>query len=334
MILVTGASGHIGNVLAALLYQKGYRDLRLMVQSANTAHIETYAKEIVHADIRDPKAVAEAVCGCSDVFHLAGFIQVSRTNKKRLYDINVGGTRNVAQACLQHGVKRLVHVSSIHALMPPDGDVIDEMLDMAQSRPTDDYGRSKLEGTAAVLDAYKKGLDAVVVYPTGVIGPHDYRASLAGLMFKKYMAARGLQLYFDGGYDFVDVRDVADGIFRAWRQGEAGHGYILAGGRCSIRELIESVGRSAGREYKMIRVPLFLVRAGAAVVPAICAILGKPPVLTPDTVNILVSAVKISDGKAREQLGYKPRPLRETMDDAVRWYEEQSTVGSSTGIDC
>jgi dihydroflavonol-4-reductase len=334
MILVTGASGHIGNVLVSLLYEKGYQDLRLMVQSRNTAHIEPYAKEIVRADIRDPKAVEEAVCGCTDVFHLAGFIQVSRTNKKRLFDINVGGTRNVVLACLKQGVKRLVHVSSIHALMPPGGDVIDEMLDMDQSCPTDDYGRSKLMGTATVLDAIESGLDAVVVYPTGVIGPFDYRSSLAGLMFKKYIAARGPQLYFDGGYDFVDVRDVADGIVRAWQQGNAGHGYILAGGRCTIREMIETVGRNAGRDYKMMRVPLLLVRAGAAVAPALYAILGKPPVLTSDTVNILVSGVKISDDKAREQLGYVPRPLCETMGDAVRWYMEQSAVGSSTGTDC
>ena len=194
MILVTGASGHIGNVLVALLYEKGYRDLRLMVQSRNTAHIETYAKEIIRADIRDPKAVADAVRGCSDVFHLAGFIQVSRANKRRLFDINVEGTRNVALACLQHGVKRLVHVSSIHALMPPDGNVIDEMLDMAQSCPTDDYGRSKLMGTAAVLDAVKSGLNAVVVYPTGVIGPFDYRSSLAGMMFRKYIDRKSTRL--------------------------------------------------------------------------------------------------------------------------------------------
>lgn len=329
MILVTGASGHIGNVLAALLYKNGYKDLRLMVQGRNTEHIDQYAKEIVRVDICDANAVAEAVKGCTDVFHLAGYIQVDRSNLKRLYDINVGGTRNIVQACLQYGVKRLVYASSIHALAPAEGNYIDESLvDMACSCPSDDYGRSKRRGTEAVLEACEKGLDAVIVYPTGVIGPYDYRSSLAGSMFRKYMKAqRDMHLYFDGGYDFVDVRDVADGLYRAWQFGEKGQGYILAGDRCTIREMIETVGRSAGRDFKTVRVPLFLVRAGAMVVPVLCALTGKPPVLTQDTVDLLVSGDKISAEKAKERLGYAPRPVAESLSDAVKWYMEQSASG-------
>jgi dihydroflavonol-4-reductase len=328
MILVTGASGHIGNVLAGLLYQKGYRDLRLMVQGHNTAHIEKYAREIVQVDICDAEAVSKAVEGCTDVFHLAGYIQVDRSNLKRLYDINVGGTRNIVQACIKHGVKRLVYASSIHALAPVGGQEIDETLDMSCSCPSDDYGRSKLQGTEAVLEACGQGLDAVIVYPTGVIGPYDYRSSFAGTMFRKYMRSqRGMHLYFDGGYDFVDVRDVADGIFRAWQSGEPGQGYILAGDRCSVREMIETVGRSAGRDFKTVRVPLFLVRLGAAVVPVLSALAGKPPILTQDTVDLLVSGDKISAEKARTRLGYAPRPISESLSDAVKWYMDQNVVG-------
>ena len=328
MILITGASGHIGNVLAALLYQNGYRDLRLMVQGKNTAHIERYAKEIVRADICDPKAVSEAVKGCTDVFHLAATIQLTSANKKRLFDINVGGVRNVVQACLEHGVKRLVHVSSIDALTPEDSDCIDESIDMGKSRPTDDYGRSKLQGTTTVLEACGKGLNAVIVYPTGVIGPYDFRSSLGSSMIRKYISApHRTHLYFDGGFDFVDVRDVADGIFRAWQYGESGQGYILSGDRCSIRDLIEVVGRSAGREFKTVRVPLFLVRASAAVAPLFYTLAGRPPVLTQNTVDILVSGVKISDKKAKTDLGYAPRPVAESLSDAVKWYQEQSASG-------
>lgn len=328
MILITGASGHIGNVLAALLYQNGHTDLRLMVQGKITAHIEPYAKEIVRVDICDPKAVSEAVRGCTDVFHLAGYIQVDRSNKKRLFDINAGGTRNVAQACIEHGVKRLVHVSSIHALVPVNGGALDESQVEACGSPPDDYGRSKLEGTKAVLDACKQGLDAVIVYPTGVIGPYDYRASLAGTMLQKYMKAPGnTHLYFDGGYDFVDVRDVADGIMRAWQLGEKGQGYILAGDRCTLRDMIETIGRSAGRNYKTVRMPLFLVRAGAVVAPIYYALAGRQPVLTQDTVDLLVSKDKISADKAKAKLGYAPRPVAESLGDAVRWYMERSASG-------
>jgi dihydroflavonol-4-reductase len=327
MILVTGASGHIGNVLAALLYQNGHKDLRLMVRGSGTAHIEPYAREIVRADICDADAVMKAVEGCSDVFHLAASIQMTSARKQRLYDINVGGTRNVVKACLAHGVKRLVHMSSIHALERGDGGVVDETLDVSGCQPTDEYGRTKVLGTGAVLDACEKGLDAVIVYPTGVIGPYDFRKSFSGTMFKKYMTSRSpVHFYFDGGYDFVDVRDVADGIYRAWQYGEKGQGYILAGGRCKIREVIETVGRSAGRSFKMVRMPLFAVRAAAAVVPALCALTGREPILTQDTVDILMSGSQISAAKARERLGYAPRPISESIRDAVQWHMEQTSA--------
>ncbi len=328
MILITGASGHIGNVLARLLYQNGYKDLRLMVRGSSTAHIEPYAKEIVRADICDADAVMKAVEGCTDVFHLAASIQLTGSNKQRLHDINVGGTRNVVKACLTHGVKRLVHVSSIHALERGDGGVVDEEVDVESCQPTDEYGRTKVLSTAAVLEACEKGLDAVIVYPTGVIGPYDFRESFSGTMFKKYMTSRSpIHFYFDGGYDFVDVRDVADGIYRAWQHGEKGQGYILAGGRCKIREVIETVGHSAGRRFKMVRMPLPAVRAAAAVVPALSALAGREPILTQDTVDILVSGSQISNAKAQERLGYAPRPIPDSIRDAVQWHMEQSASG-------
>jgi len=324
MILVTGASGHIGNVLAALLYQNGYKDLRLMVRGTNTAHIEPYAKEIVRADICDADAVMKAVEGCTDVFHLAAAIQLTGAHKQRLYDINVGGTRNVISACLAHGVKRLVHVSSIHALEQGAGCAVDEAVDVSGCQPSDEYGRTKVLATQAVLEACEKGLDAVIVYPTGVIGPFDYRESFSGTMFRKYITSRSpVHFYFDGGYDFVDVRDVAEGIYRAWQYGEKGQGYILAGGRCTIREVIETLGHSAGRRFKMVRVPLPVVRAAAAVAPALCALAGREPILTQDTVDILVSGSQISDAKARERLGYAPRPIPDSIRDAVKWHMEQ-----------
>ena len=96
MILITGAGGHIGNVLVKHLYRKGHRDLRLFVQpKEDISYIEKYASEIVRGDIRDYFAVSAAVRGCDDVFHLAGLVQISGVNKKLVFDVNVGGTKNV-----------------------------------------------------------------------------------------------------------------------------------------------------------------------------------------------------------------------------------------------
>lgn len=322
MLLVTGARGHIGNVLAKQLCDSGSADLRLMVQGGgDTSYIEPYAKEIVCCDIRDPKAVDEAVQGCTDVFHLAGYIHMSGTDKQKLSDINVGGVKNIIDACLKHGVRRLVYVSSIHALIPSSDNKIDETVNNDVSLCMDEYSRTKLAATLEVMEACeKRGLDAVIVYPTGVIGPYDYRASMTGFMFKKYTRACGAQLCFAGKYDFVDVRDVADGIIRAWQRGGKGQGYILSGDECTIPQMIRLIGQCMGRELKTVELPVFTVRAAAGVMSLYYRLTKKTPIITKETVDVVTSGVKISNLKAKTELAFCPRALEETIKDTVRWH--------------
>ena len=225
MILITGAGGHIGNVLVKHLYKKGHRDLRLFVQpKEDVSYIEKYAKEIVRGDICDSLAVSAAVRGCEYVFHLAGLVEISGVRKKKVFDVNVGGTKNVVNACLEKKVKRLLHVSSVHALREPRDGSIDETLDPDISRLNGAYAKSKAMATIEVMNAIQKGLDAVIVFPSGIIGPYDFKSSYTGSAIKGYISAKKTQYYFDGKYDFVDVRDAVDGIYRAFRFGEKGQG--------------------------------------------------------------------------------------------------------------
>ena len=323
MILVTGARGHIGNVLIRQLYDQGFHDLRVTVQGGDTSFIEPYVHEIVHCDIRDAQAVSEAVRGCSDVLHLAGYIHMSGTDKQKLIDINVGGVKNIINACLTHGVNRLVYVSSIHALIPSADNRIVETVNPDLSLCADEYSRTKLMGTLEVMDACgNRGLNAVIVYPTGVIGPYDYRMSMTGIMFKKYTRARGIQPCFAGKFDFVDVRDVADGIIRAWQHGKQGEGYIISGEECTISRMIQLIGRCAGRELKTVNLPVFLVRAGAAMLGVYYRMSNKTPIITRETIDVVTSGVKISNQKAKSEIGFCPRLLDETMRDTVKWHCE------------
>ena len=263
MILVTGAGGHIGNVLVKHLYQKGHRDLRLFVQeNEDISYIEKYATEIVRGDIRDPFTVSSAVRGCDDVFHLAGLVKISGVKKKLVYDINVGGTKNVVQACLEKKVKRLLHVSSVHALKEQTTGAIDETLDSDISNLAGAYAKSKAIATIEVMNAIQKGLNAVIVFPSGVIGPYDFRSSYTGNAIKGYIDAKKTQYYFDGRYDFVDVRDLADGIYRAWKYGEKGQGYVISGSIASLEQIIEAVEQNTGNAIKRRKVPTLLVKAG------------------------------------------------------------------------
>ncbi len=323
MILVTGARGHIGNVLIRQLYDQGYHNLRVTVQGGDTSFIEPYVQEIVHCDIRDAQAVSEAVCGCTDVLHLAGYIHMSGTDKQKLIDVNVGGVVNIINACLTHGIKRLVYVSTIHALIPSSDNRINEAVNPDCSLCTDEYSRTKLMGTLEVLNACSnRGLNAVIVYPTGVIGPFDYRMSMTGTMIKKYIRARGIQPCFAGTFDFVDVRDAADGIIRAWQHGKQGEGYIISGEECTISRMIRLIGRSAGRELKTMNLPIFLVKAAAAVLCVYYRLADKTPIITRETIDVVTSGVRVSNQKAKTEIGFCPRLLEETMRDTVKWHCE------------
>lgn len=331
MILITGAGGHIGNVLVKYLYSKGLKDLRIFaLENEDISHISKYVKEVVRGDIRDSYAVSTAVRGCEYVFHLAGLVQLSGKHKKVIYDINVGGTKNVVQACLEKGVKRLLHVSSVHALKLPDTGCIDETLDPVVSNLNGAYAKSKAMATIEVMNAIQKGLDAVIVFPSGVIGPYDFRSSFTGSAIKGYIDAKKTQYYFNGKYDFVDVRDVADGIYRAWKYGEKGQGYIISGSVSSLEEIIKAVEQSTGNTIKRRRVPQILVRTAAFLAPAYYAIVRKKPILSKYSIDVLISNSNISCDKAQKILGYKPRPLIKTIKDMVRWHRavEKSKVKS------
>ena len=325
MILVTGATGHIGNVLVAELFRRGHKDLRFFVaENDDISYVEKYAKEIVYGDIRDLFAVKRAVLGCDTVFHLAGLVKLSGMRNKSLFEINVNGTRNIVEACLEKEVKRLIYVSSVHALKePPKGEIMNESFNADLKSLTGAYARSKARATIEVLNGMQKGLDAVIVFPSGIIGPYDYKNSHTGSAITGFIDAKKTQYYFDGAYDFVDVRDVADGLIRAWKYGEKGQGYIISGSRVRLDEILDEVEANTGRKLKRRKVNVVLVKIGAFFAPLYYAIIGKKPLFSKYSVDVLMSNSDISYIKAKEKLGYQPRPIKETIRDMVRWLKRK-----------
>ena len=320
MILITGAGGHIGNVLAKYLFEKGHQDLRfLAMEGEDISYVEAYAKEVVQGDIRDIMTVRKAVTGCDYVFHLAGLVKISGVRKKLIYDINVGGTHNVVQACLEKDVKRLLYVSSVHALYEPKDDCITEQLSSDVRALKGHYARSKALATMEVLNGLQKGLDAVIVFPSGIIGPDDYKISYTGNALDGYINSDKLQYFFDGAYDFVDVRDAVDGIYKAFKKGEKGQGYILSGSIASLEDFMKNVEAVTGKPVKKRKISRALVKLAAFFAPVYYAVIGKKPILSKYSVDVLFSNCNISHEKAKKKLGYSPRPLAETIKDIVLW---------------
>lgn len=278
--------------------------------------------EIVEGDVRDIRSLLNAFDGAKTVYHLASMIALSPSQSHNVNEVNVRGTHNVVEACLQCGVKRLVYTSSIHAMSePPEGTVFTE------DRPFDPeirdsvYGRSKALASLEVLKGVDRGLDAVIVCPTGVIGPYDFKPSETGKVMLDF-GRRRLFASVDGAYDFVDVRDAVAGHIAAQKKGETGEKYILSGERVTVFELIKTLSEATGLPAPRIQIPAWAAEAGAACLALYCSLTNAKPWFTVESIRTLQSNSSISSEKAARSLGYSSRPVREAIFDAVRWFRE------------
>lgn len=329
MILVTGATGHIGNVLIRQLLERGEKVRALIWNGEDTTPLQNLQVEKMQGDVLDISSLETAFKGVDTVFHLAGVISIMPGNNPFIWDVNVQGTRNVIQLAQQTGIRRLVYTSSIHAIArAPHGIQIDETLPYDMTNPYGAYDRSKAEASLDVQFASQSGLDAVIVCPTGVIGPFDFRRSEMGNVILD-AARRKTTLYVDGAYDFVDVRDVADGLIKASEHGLSGESYILSGQKISVRYLLETVREVTGYAFSSIRIPFNLAEIASRLMPAFYTWQKSKPKFTPYSLEVLQSNSDISHAKASRELGYKPRPIFASISDTVRWFLENHMLSFS-----
>ena len=277
----------------------------------------------VHGDVRDAAAVARGVAGAEAVFHLAARLGMDGVQDGTVRAVNVVGTENVARACLRAGVGRLVHFSSIHALehVPLDRplDEARPLVDEARARP---YEASKAAAEKVVAAAVRDGLDAVVVSPTAVLGPHDYAPSALGGVVLKIASLR-LPALVDAGYDWVDVRDVVAGALAALARGRRGERYLLSGRWAPFRDLARAVAAAAGVRPPALTSPLWLARLSAPLATGLARLTGNPAHLTVDSVETLRTSHRdVRHDKAARELGYTVRPLEETAADTVAWFRD------------
>jgi dihydroflavonol-4-reductase len=324
MIAVTGATGHIGNVLVRELIARGNKVRAVVPPGEDTCSIQGLGVETVSGDVRDVESLKRAFTGIEIVFHLAGIISILPGKQKLLETINVQGTQNVVEACLQTGARRLVYTSSIHALKePPQGIVITESQPFEPDAVPAGYARTKARASLAVLQAVKKGLDAVIVCPTGVIGPYDYKISEMGTLVRNYLS-RKLKVCIDGAYDFVDVRDVATGMILAGDKGRTGERYILSGEQITVSQLLSTLERITGIRAPKLKVPCWLAKGVGILATPYYLLSRSKPLFTAYSIDVLLSNSLVSSAKARHELGYSPRSIRESIFDTVVWLKEET----------
>lgn len=236
--LITGATGHLGaNLTRELLKRK--EKVRVLLRKENSnVEVDGLDVERVYGDVTDRQSLKEAVRGCARVYHLAAFVSIRSGDRQKLFDVNVLGTRTLMQLCREAGVERVVHCSSFGAVgINPNG-ASDESWSVSPYEETTDYEMSK---TFAELEVYKeiaRGLPAVIVNPSGIVGPWDFKPSLLGKTIIDFAQGK-MKGYVHGGFDFVAVRDVVEGHILAMEKGVVGERYLLTGAEYTIEQTLE-----------------------------------------------------------------------------------------------
>lgn len=316
MILVTGAAGHIGNVLVRQLIQSGQRVRALVRPGRLPAALAGLEAEFAVGDVLDRASLIRALTGVDVVYHLAARISLAAGADPETERVNLEGTRNLLAAMREAGVSRLVYASSIYAMRIPTSGVVDESCPFDPRHARGAYDRSKAAASLEVQQAAAQGLEAVLVCPTAVTGPYDFRPSEAGRGIL-YNLPPGVKFYVEGAYDFVDVRDVAHGCRLAAERGRRGETYILGGDRLTVRQVAETIWEAAGGWHVGLRLPDWLADLAAAILP----LFSEDPIVTPYSLAAIRSNSHISHARAAQELGYRPRPARQAIWDAVRWFE-------------
>jgi dihydroflavonol-4-reductase len=317
--VVTGGYGFVGTNLVRALLERG--DEVRVVDKRETDSLAGLDVEHLRVDVLDSEALERAFSGADTVFHLAAVISIVGDPTGEVHRTNVDGPRNASQAALACGVKRFVHCSSVHAFdLERCGPELAESAPRTTMDHSPAYDRSKNQGENEVRDAIAEGLDAVIVNPSGIVGPNDYEPSRLGELLLQ-MRNRTLPVNIRGGFDFVDVRDVAAGMLAAERSGRTGENYLLSGHRLSMDEVAELAESVTGVEGPRISMPLSIITGLAPLVVKLTPA-DETPLITPESMHALRYSPNVSHYKASKELGYLPRPFIETIRDTYAWFDE------------
>lgn len=330
-IVVTGAAGHVGTNLCLALLADGH-DVRA-VDLREPVRAVRHGARWIRADIRDAAAVGKALDGCEIVYHLAAVISVTGGLNGLVDSVNVDGVRILAQAALERGVPRFVHCSSVHAfdLAALGGRPCDETSPRSVRADLPAYDRSKAAGEVELRRAIDHGLDAVIVNPSGILGPVDDAPSRMGSVLLALWRRR-LPALVVGGFDWVDVRDVVRALRSAATRGRTGESYLIAGHRVGIVEIAHVAASVSGSRVVTRTAPMALARVTAPIAELLVRRTGWGLLPTREALHALETFPSVDGSKARRELGHEPRPFGETLADLHAYFVESGRLRPVTAL--
>lgn len=326
--LLTGATGLLGANILDRLLSEGHR-VRALVRDPLKKRVDDRA-EIVKGDLLDERALNTFFNTPPGsrviVIHAAGAVTLDPNPNVLVHETNVTGTRNIIDQCVQHDVQKLVYVSSTSALPEEPSRQIEETGWHNPEQVVGFYSQTKAEASNLVLGAVEeKGLNASIVYPSGILGPGDHNLGLITSTIR--MFAKGfLPISIGGSFNSVDVRDLAAGIVSCATRGGSGETYIMAGETHTLTELLMMVREEAGLSPPWFTVPLQALKPLGWMGGHFSRLAKKPMLLTGYTIYNLERNNDFSSEKARTKLGFKSRPLEETVRDTIQWLRREDLL--------
>lgn len=329
--IITGANGFLGNNIVRALEQKSDCQVRALVSSIHRADaLSGLNCEIFEGDVTKPETLKDIFTVPTEakvyVIHCAAVVYIKSKPNPAVHEVNVLGTKYVAEKTLEIDGK-LVYVNSVHAIPElPKGETMQEVTEFDPAKVEGIYAKSKAEAARNILEMVRtRGLDACIVQPSGIIGTYDFKTSHLTQLIIDTATGR-LKAGVQGGYDFVDVRDVVAGILSACEHGKAGECYILSGHYILITELLKMVAQATGRKPIKAFLPLWLAKFTAPLSEIYYSLKKQPPLYTKYSLYTLESNANFSHAKASRELGYTTRSPKSTIDDTVKWLKEAGRI--------
>nr|AQY54368.1 dihydroflavonol-4-reductase [Salvia officinalis] len=338
VVLVTGASGYLGGRLCHALLDQGYSVKAFVRKSSDVSSLPPPGDgggslQLVYGDVTDYPSLLEAFSGCHVVFHTAALVEPWLPDPSRFSSVNVGGLRNVLKAYKEtemetETIEKIIYTSSFFALGSTDGYIADETQVHPAKHFCTEYEKSKAISDKIALDAAAEGVPIVPVYPGVIYGPGKVTTGnmVAQLLVERFSGRMPGYVGQEQGFSFCHVDDVVQGHIAALAKGQKGERYLLTGENASFKDVFDIAAEITQTSKPHFQIPLFLVDAYGWVCVLLSRITGKLPLISPPAVDVLRHQWAYSCEKAKRELDYNPRSLKEGLSEMVPWLKSLGLI--------
>ncbi|HET6653744.1 MAG TPA: NAD-dependent epimerase/dehydratase family protein [Nocardioides sp.] len=310
---ITGATGFVGGAVARRLREEGHEVVALVRDPARATALADLGVDLLPGDLDDVAALDRLCTGVDGLFHVAGWYKLGQRDPSEGDRVNVVGTRNVLEAALRNGVRRVVYTSTLAVNSDTEEQVLDETYRFTGEHLSH-YDRTKAEAHDVALELAGRGLPVVIVQPGLVYGPGD--TAQTGAFIAQVVAGKRPMVPGAGGVCWAHVDDVAAGHLLAMEHGEPGRSYMLAGPRATLADGLGRVARIAGTQGPLV-LPERLVQAGAKAIGLVGRLVPLPPDYAAETIRAGLATYYGSPARAERELGWRARPLDEGLRQTV-----------------